>query len=243
MINLNSYRFAAVLVLIGEVLVTVIVLYVHPAGGDTIEATFRNDAASRYWVAIHLAQFLGMAVLLAGVLAFFFSLKVSAGVRGWIAFFGSVATSLGLALTGVVFAIDGVANKSAVDAWAAAPPAEQPTRLAVAEALRWIEIGAASYLDITLGLALVLLGVIIASTAYVPRLIGYLLVVSGIAFMIVGWLVAARGFTSMGTVPIDVGYGFLFISMIWVLVHGLRAGRTVGPDTARPVGSGSSMQR
>ena len=127
MINTKSFRLAAVLVLIGEVVSTVIVLYIHPGGGETIEATFMNYAASRYWVAIHLAQFCGTAILLAGVLTFFHILKVLDGVPHWLGFFGSIAALLGLALAGVVFAVDGVANKSAVDAWATAPePTSQP---------------------------------------------------------------------------------------------------------------------
>ena len=121
MINTKSFRLAPVLVLIGEVVSTVIVLYIHPGGGETIEATFMNYAASRYWVAIHLAQFCGTAILLAGVLTFFHILKVLDGVPHWLGFFGSIAALLGLALAGVVFAVDGVANKSAVDAWATAP--------------------------------------------------------------------------------------------------------------------------
>jgi hypothetical protein len=111
-------------------------------------------------------------------------------------------------------------------AWAAAPPPDKPTRLAVAEALRWIEIGTTSYLDMMLGLALILLAMIIVLTATVPRPVGYLLAVSGLGFMIVGWLVATHGFTSDNTLPISVGYGFLVIAMIWVLVHSWRIKRS-----------------
>jgi hypothetical protein len=114
MINPRSIRLAALLVLLGDVVSTVIVRYIHPQGGETIEATF-NDAASKQWVAIHLAQFLGMAMLLAGVLAFFLSLDVSSPISRWLGFFGSTAGFLSLALAAVVFAVDGVANKIAVD--------------------------------------------------------------------------------------------------------------------------------
>ena len=115
MINPKTPRLAAVLVLIGEVLVTVIVRYIHPGGGDTIEATLRSFAASKYWVGIHLAQFFGMATLLAGVLVLFETVKVSAGAARWLGFLGSVATLLALSLAGMVFAVDGVANKSAAE--------------------------------------------------------------------------------------------------------------------------------
>jgi hypothetical protein len=222
MINPRSIRLAALLVLVGDVVSTLIVRYLHPQGGETIEATFTNDAASKQWVAIHLAQFLGMAMLLAGVLAFFLSLDVSSRISRWLGFFGSTAGFLSLALAAVLFAVDGVANKIAVDTWAAAAPSDKPTRLAVAEALRWIEIGTTSYLDIMIGLALIFLALIIMLTAKVPRPVGYLLAVSGLGFMIVGWLVATHGFTSSNTLPISVGYGVLFISMTWALIHSWR---------------------
>ena len=51
-----------------------------------------------------------------------------------------------LALYGVVMAVDGVALKQAVNAWASAPVAEKAARFASAEAIRWIEWGARSYL-------------------------------------------------------------------------------------------------
>ena len=43
-------------------------------------------------------------------------------------------------------AVDGVALKQAVNAWASAPVAEKAARFASAEAIRWIEWGARSYL-------------------------------------------------------------------------------------------------
>ncbi len=44
-----------------------------------VEATFAAYAASGVYVAIHLGQFVGMAVLLAGLLAPFFALGLSEG--------------------------------------------------------------------------------------------------------------------------------------------------------------------
>jgi hypothetical protein len=120
MINPRSIRLAALLVLVGDVVSTVIVRYIHTQGGETIEATFMNDAASKQWVAIHLAQFLGMAMLLAGVLAFFLSLDAPTRTSRWLGYFGSITGFLSRALAAIVFTVDGVANKIAVDAWAAA---------------------------------------------------------------------------------------------------------------------------
>jgi hypothetical protein len=46
-----------------------------------------------------------------------------------------------LALYGVLQAVDGVALKQVVDAWASAPEAEKVERFATAEAIRWLEWG------------------------------------------------------------------------------------------------------
>jgi hypothetical protein len=72
-------RLSATLPLIGFVLLSVLTQFVHPGGGATLEATFANNAASGNWTAIHLGQFVGMALFLAGLLVLFFALNVSEG--------------------------------------------------------------------------------------------------------------------------------------------------------------------
>jgi hypothetical protein len=233
MLDHRLLRLSAMLVIVGDVLVTVVVLFLHPGGGPTLKATFADDAASGDWTAIHLAQFAGVAFVLGGLLALVFALDIPGGPPRWLGLFGAVSAVVALALAGVVFAVDGVANKQAVDAWVSAPAAEKPTRFAVAEALRWVEIGTSSYLDIMWGLALVFLAVAIVWTAIVPRPIGYLMGLSGSAFVLVGWLVGMKGFTSLNGVPTDAAYGFLLASMIWLLV--------VGSGTRDPVPAGAPM--
>jgi hypothetical protein len=131
-------RLSATLLLTGEAL-SAVLQFPHPAGGPTYEATFENYAASSNWAAIHLGQFIASAVLLAGLLVLFFALSLSEGMPHWVGFFGAVSAGVALALTGVLYAVDGVALKQAVDAWASAPPSEKATRLASAETIRWLE--------------------------------------------------------------------------------------------------------
>jgi len=68
------------------------------------------------------------------------------------------------------------------------------------------------------GLALVLYALVIVWTARVPRPIGYLMGVSGLAFIVLGWLVGTEGFTSANTVPTYVGHGLNDVWMIWLLI-------------------------
>ena len=140
MANHKLLRLSATLVFIGT-LVTVVLFLLHPQGAGNDQATFTVFANSSSWTAIHLGEFVGMAVLLAGLLVLFFALNVSEGTPRWLDFFGAIAAGVALALYGVAFAVDGVALKQAVDAWASAPAAEQATRFASAEAIQWLELG------------------------------------------------------------------------------------------------------
>ena len=220
MANHKLLRLGAALLFIGLVLETVLAQYLHPGGGPTMEATFANYAASSDWAAVHLGEFVGETALLAGLLVLYFALGVLQGTPRWLGFFGAIAVGVALVLNGVLSAVDGVALKQTVDAWASAPAAEQVTRFASAEAIRWLEWGINSYWNITRGLALVLLGSVIVWTARVPRPIGYLMSVSGLAFIVLGWVVGTEGFRGTPThaVPTDAGYGFLFVLSIWLLI-------------------------
>ena len=217
MANHKLLRLSAMLLFIGIVLSDVL-QYLHPGGGPTHEATFANYAGSSDWAAIHLGQFVGEAILLAGLLVLFFALNLSEGTPRWLGFFGAISTGVALALAGVLFAVDGVALKQAVDAWVSAPTAEQAARFASAEAIRWLEWGTNSYWNFMQGLALVLFAIVIVWTARVPRAIGYLMGLSGLAFIVVSWLVGTEGFTSADTVPNYAGYTFLFVLTIWLLI-------------------------
>jgi hypothetical protein len=192
-----------------------------------MEATFAGYAASGAWAAIHLAEFVSEAVLLAGLLVLFFALNVSEGTPRWLGFFGAIAAGVALALAGVLYAVDGVALKQAVDAWASAPPAEQATRFASAEAIRWLEWGTNSYWNIMQGLALVLYALVIVWTARVPRPIGYLMGLSGLAWLVVGWVFGTQGFSPSGEVPSDLAQFFLLVGSIWLLVVAWRRKESV----------------
>jgi hypothetical protein len=101
-------------------------------------AIFGAYAASATWAAVHAAQFACMAILLGGLFALFFALDAQTETARWAARFGAAATVVTLALCGGVLAVDGVALKQAVNAWADAPETEKTARFAVAEGTRWL---------------------------------------------------------------------------------------------------------
>ena len=193
----------------------------HPGGGATFEATFANYAASGDWAAVHLGEFVGTALSFGGLLVLFFALNVVEGPARWPALFGAVSAGVTLVLAGVLYAVDGVALKQAVDVWASAPAAEKATTYASVLAVRWVEWGITSYQDFMWGLTLVLFAGTIVATARITRPIGYLMGLSGLVWLGVGWLTGTRGFTSANTLPQYAFFGLTTAWIIWLLISAL----------------------
>ena len=159
-----------------------------------------------------------MAILLAGLLALFFALDAQAGTARWAGRFGAAAAVATLALYGVVLAVDGVALKQAVNAWASAPDAEKAARFASAEAIRWLEWGMRSYQNFALGLAVLLFAVAVVRTAWVPRPIAYLMGLSGLTYLVQGWVAGSEGFSQTQTIAIVLAWVLNVAWMIWLVV-------------------------
>ncbi len=210
-------RLSATLLFIG-LLVYFVVNFLHPhrENPNNHPAVFAEYAHSAVWTAVHLGQFVGTAVLLAGLLVLFFALNVSQGTPRWVGFFAAIAA--GVALAGVVYAVDGVTLKQAVDAWVSAPAAEQAARFASAEAIRWLEWGTRSYYNFMFGLTLVLFATTIVWTARITRPLGYVMGLIGLAFIVQGWFDGTGGFSAteefLGTIA-QVSIG---VWSIWLLI-------------------------
>jgi hypothetical protein len=192
MANHRLLRLSATLLLVGVVL-TLGAQVPHPSGSSPANLEqFTAYAASsvEFYNAIHLAQFAGEATLLMGLLVLCFALNLSAGMPRMVGLLAAVSAGAALALAGVVTAVDAVALKQAVDAWASAPAADKAARFASAEAIRWLEWGASAYSSFLIGLALVLYGIVVAWTARVPPPVGVVMGASGLALIVTGWFTA-----------------------------------------------------
>lgn len=213
----TSLRLSATLLLAGQLLYVLVTL--SHAGGDANNhpAIFATYAASGIWTAVHVAQFACMALMLAGFLALFFALDGQPGMTRWAARFGAASAVTTLALYGVVLAVDGVALKQAVNAWASAPEAEKAARFASAEAIRWLEWGTRSYENFTLGLTVLLFAVAVARTAWVPP-IAYLMGLSGLTYLVQGWVAGTDGFSQTHTIAIVLAEVLNAVWMIWLVV-------------------------
>ncbi len=216
MIDRTSLRVAATLLLTGQFLY-IIVTQFHTGGpANNHPAIFAAYARSGNWTAVHLGQFAAMAVLLAGLLALVFALDVRSGTARWAGRFAAASAVVALTLYGALQAVDGVANKQADIAWVNAPDTEKPARFASAEAIRWIEWGMRSYQDYALGLALLLSAAAVARTARVPWPLAYLMGLSGLAYLVQGWVVGAEGFSGTESSAIVLGWVLDVVWMIWL---------------------------
>lgn len=218
MIDRASLRLSAGLLLVGQLLYIGVTQF-HAAGdANNHPAIFAVYAGDEIWAAVHLGQFLSMAILLAGLLALFFVLDIEDEAANWPGRFGAASAVAALALYGVLQAVDGIALKQAVNAWATAPDAEQGARFASAEAIRWLEWGVRSYHDFGLGLALLLFAAAIMRISWVPRPIAYLMGLSGLTYMVQGWVAGSEGFSPAQSAAIVLGWVLSLVWMIWLVV-------------------------
>ena len=220
MADRSLLRLSATLVVIGEVLFAIVTLFHAGGPANDHPVVFAGYAHSASWIAVHLLQFVFMAVLLLGLLGLSFALNVRSGALEWVSRFAAVLAAVALALYGALQAVDGIALKHAAVAWTNAPQAEKATRFAGAETVRWLEWGMNSYQLFTFALALILLATVIVGTARVPRAIGYLMGLAAVPMLVQSWVVGTEGFAvswlagSISTVALPL----MLAWSIWLLI-------------------------
>jgi hypothetical protein len=230
-IDRASLRISAALLLAGQVLYIVVTQFHTGGEANDHPAIFAAYASSEIWKAVHIGQFACAAILLAGLVALPFAIGADTARARWAGRFGAVSAGVALALYGVLQAVDGIGNKEVDDAWVNAPNAEKAARFASAEAMRWLEWGARSYHDFALGLALLLIAAAIVRSGAVPRPLGYLMGLSGLTYLMQGWVVGAEGFSATHTILILVAWVLTLAWMIWLLIVAWR----MQESEARPV--------
>jgi hypothetical protein len=151
------------------------------------------------------------------------ALDVQSATLRWIARFAAGSAAVTLALYGVLQAVDGVALKHAIDAWASAPHAQQASAFRDAELIRWLEWGVRSYQQFMQGATLILVGALIVATARIPKAIGYLAAFSGLAYIIQGFVIGSEGFSTTADTP---GLTALVLQLAWIACLAVTALRT-----------------
>jgi hypothetical protein len=191
----NTTRIGAVALPLA-IIVFVVSTAIHPSREAPMDnpAVFTEYAQSDSWVAVHFAQWVGVLLLFAGLVAVYFSItRESKAGAVVVVRFGLAAAVLAVAALTMLQAVDGVALKWAVDAWVSAPAGQEAAAFAAAEVVRWTEYALQSYSNILLGLTLILYGLAIALGSVYPRWLGWVAVGSGVAWIVHGLLVPYIG--------------------------------------------------
>jgi len=199
-------------------------------------AVFVQYAQSAPWTTVHLVQFIATAATIVGLLVLFYALNLPDGMPRLVARMGIVSAGAAIALTAMLYAVDGVVLKRAVDAWVSASNAEKPMRFASAETVRWLEEATGSYEYFLIGLTLILLAALIIWTARVPRPIGYLLGLTGVTYFVAGWIHGVAGFVPQAAIPFLLGVVSLLISSVWLLIAAWRMKESaeIAPGSGSP---------
>src|SRR5215211_1475923 len=96
---------------------------IHTSREDAMDnpAVFMEYAQSDSWVAVHLAQWVALLLLFGGLVALYYPITTKPDLGAVVARFGLATVVLTAATFTMLQAVDGVALKWAVDAWASAP--------------------------------------------------------------------------------------------------------------------------
>ena len=234
-IDRSLLRISAILLIAG-VLLSFLAGSSHPDHADANDhaAAFTEYANSSNWTAVHFGQFAGMGLLISGLLVLFFALNLPLDGTGWAGRFGFIAAIVALGLYAVLQAVDGVALKKVADAWMAAPEAEKAARFASAETIRWLEWSVRSYQSFVLGISFLLFAAAIIGTVRLPRLIGCLMGISGLAYSAQGWILGIEGFSETNTVPLLLGIVSILGWSLWILIFAWRMKDPVRAQDSQP---------
>jgi len=215
-VNRNANRVGAVCAIGGSAVLLVGTL-LHPMRADPNDAAaaFAEYAADRFWVATHLTQLAGVASIVAALLILARQLP-SANAKVWSPL-ASAAAVASLALAAALQAVDGVALKALVDAWAAAAPSQKDLAFHAAFAVRQVEVGLASMLCILLGVTAALYGVVLRGQRRYPAWLAGLAIVGGIATVVAGVVSAHAGFSALA---MAISMPASFILLVWMLALG-----------------------
>ena len=213
----NSMRGASVAAFGGALLLfggTIL----HPSGADPNDAVaaFSEYADDQWWIASHLTQLLGVALIVCALIQLS-RLLASGSARGlaWIGAAGSVAS---LAVAAALQAVDGVALKMMVDAWAAAAEPDKTTLFYAAYGVRQIEVGLASIMSLLFGLTVCVYGVAVIIDRSFVTWMGWLAIIGGVPTAIGGVVIAYTGFSEL-TMAINMPSSSLIL--IWMIVLGV----------------------
>lgn len=214
-------RLGAVALPLGIILFVVATAIFHPHREDPMDnpAVFMEYAQSDSWVVVHFVQWIAALLLIGGLVSLYYSITKKPEAGTGVARFGLVSAVVTATAFTMLQAVDGVALKWAVDAWASAPAGEEVAAFAAAKAVRWTEYALQSYSNILLGVTLLLYALAMALGTSYPRWLGWLAAGSGAAWIAHGVMVPYVGFFNsiprLIAIVLLAGWAFIIAVFLW----------------------------
>jgi hypothetical protein len=192
--------------------------YLHPMNADpnVPSAAFTEYAADHHWIASHLMQLLGIALMVAALVLL--SRRMAGGPADAAAILGTAGAVASLAVAAALQAVDGVALKAMVNAWALASGREKEVLFQAAFAVRQIEIGLASIASLLFGFTLSIYGIALLTDRRFPKWLGFLAIAGGAPTAIAGIVIAYTGFSGLA-MAINMPAGSLLL--FWMVALGI----------------------
>jgi hypothetical protein len=178
------------------------------------------------WLAVHLAQFAGVALATTAFVALSRLLAQDRRQSAALARLGLVAAVVALAVYAANQAVDGVAIKFVADTYVSAAPADRADALLVAEAVRHVELGLTSLFELNLGTALVLFGLAMTWSVTHPTWLGLVAVADGLGWVVVAVVLAARGFEVSTSGP---ALAVVYLLGLWLIAVAVLLWRNASP--------------
>ncbi len=179
-------------------------------------AAFTEYAADPHWVASHLTQLAGVALMVAALIIVSLGLEsTGSAALPRVAAAGAIAV---LVVTTALQAVDGIALKLMVDAWAAAGPSEKASMFHASFAVRQIEVGLASVTSLLFGITLSLYGLAMWGRNPYRKWIAALAIVGGVPMAVAGVIMAYGGFSALA---MSVYMPASMVLLVWMIAVGV----------------------
>jgi hypothetical protein len=182
---------------IGGAILLFVGTWLHPMQADPNVplAAFTEYAADRHWIASHLMQLSGVALMATALVLL--SRMMAGGTADTAAFLGSCGAVASLVVASALQAVDGVALKAMVNAWATASSDQKEMLFNATFAVRQIEIGLASMTALLSGLTISIYGIALMCDLRFPKLLGVSAIAGGVPTATGGVVMAYSGFSDL----------------------------------------------
>jgi hypothetical protein len=226
MLSRRESKVGATCAIAGSVLLF-IGTYLHPMDADPNDAVaaFTEYAADHLWVASHLTQLTGVALMVAALL--FLTQQLEMRIGAGLARITSGGVIVSLAVATALQAVDGIALKIMVDKWADAPTAQKDMAFHAAFAVRQVEVGLASMLSLVMGVTVIVYGAALLVANIYPKWLGGLAIVGGIPTAIASVVMAYTGFSGWAMAINMPASSLLLVWMIALGVFMWRSGESL----------------